>query len=204
MQRRDFLPYSAVTTTTMMFPQFASSNEFTKMVKTAWYCSKLNPVRFVAGLVFDEVKDVLLKPLAKKVFHHFVSGGTVSRSHISSYDRSSPIITSPTIQHEPYKASVVVYGKTDYDIEQEREKVILELVKSMDKERFATIQQYLKDEKIQLKLYDGVTVSTVGNDLTPSELFDIDYIKYGSIAQEEHIKNLLKYTKNSSFSELIA
>ncbi len=98
----------------------------------------------------------------------------------------------------------MVYGKTDYEIEQERKKVILELVKKMDKERFATIKQYLKDEKIKLKLYDNVKISTVGNDLTPSELFDIDYINYGSIAQEEHIKNLLQYTKNSSFSKLIA
>ena len=203
MQRRDFLKYSAVTTTTIMFPQVVDANWFTKMVKTAWYCSKLNPVRFVAGLIFDEVAEVFLKPLAKKTFHHFVSGGSVSRSSIGSYSRSSSIITSSTIQHEPYKASVVVYGKSDYEIEQERKKVILELASRLDRERFATIQQYLKDEKIQLKLYDGVTVSTVGNDLTPSELFDIDYIKYGSIAQEEHIKNLLQYTKNSSFSELI-
>jgi len=203
MQRRTFLKYSAVTGTTMMFPQLASSNELTKMIKTAWYCSKLNPVRFVAGLIFDEVAEVFLKPLVKDTFNHFVSGGSVSRSSIGSYDRSSSIITSSTIEYEPYKASVVVYGKTDYEIEQERKKVILELASKMDKERFATIQQYLKDEKIQLKLYDGVTVSTVGNDLTPSELFDIDYIKYGSIAQEEHIKNLLKHTNNSSFSELI-
>jgi len=204
MQRRTFLKYSAVTTTTMMFPQLASSNEFTKMVKTAWYCSKLNPVRFVAGLVFDEVAEVLLKPLVKKTFNHFVSGGSVRRSSIGLYDKSSSILTSSIIDYEPYKASVVVYGKTDYEIEQERKKVILELVKKMDKERFATIKQYLKDEKIKLKLYDNVKISTVGSDLTPSELFDIDYINYGSIAQEEHIKNLLNFTDNSSFSRLIA
>jgi hypothetical protein len=203
MQRRDFLKYSAVTGTTMMFPQLASSNEFTKLVKTAWHCSKLNPVRFIAGLIFDEVAEVFLKPLAKKTFNHFVNGGSVSRSLIGSYAKSSSIITSSTIYHEPYKASVVVYGKSDYEIEQEQKKVIVELVQNLNKERFSTIHQYLKEEKIELKLYDGVTVSTVGNDLTPSELFDIDYIKYGNIAQERHIQNLLKHTQNSSFSELI-
>lgn len=203
MQRRDFLKYSAVTGTAMMFPQLATSNEFTKMVKTAWYCSKLNPVRFVAGLVFDEIAEVYLKPLAIDIYHDFINGRKVSKTQLSYYTNSSSIKTK-VIEYEPYKASVAVYGVADYELYKKEERR-LALKREPDLQRFGQIQQYLKDEKVELKLYDWETPFIVGNDLEPNDLFNIDYISLGNNEKVINAKyaKLLEVTNNSSFKGFV-
>ncbi len=207
MQRRTFLKYTALGATTMAFPQTATAwswRDTEKAIKVAFWASKLNPVRLVAGLVFDEIAEVFVEPLVKSAFHRFVSGGVVSSSSLSFADASSSTITSSTIRHEPYKASLVIYGKTDYEIEQEKKRVNLELSKQYDKERFALMTQYLKEEKSKLKLYDRDTTFRVGNDLTPNDLFNIDYIVYGNKATtERNVKNLLERTNNSAFKGVV-
>ena len=210
MQRRTFLKYSTVTGTAVMYPQSASARDWDdikrtgkKLVKTAIYCSRLNPVRFVAGLVFDGVKEAYVKPLIKSAFNDFTSGKTVAKSSLSYYDSSS-VTGAKTIEYEPYKASVVVYGVADYELYQQ-EQVRLELTRQFDKERFAQIQQYLKDEKAKLKLYNRDTTFRVGSDLEPNDLFNIDYISYKNATDEPiHIYELLKATDNKAFSNMIA
>jgi len=209
MQRRTFLKYSTIATTTAVFPQLATAswtwNDTEKAVKAAFWASKLNPVRLVAGLVFDEIAEVFVEPLATRAFHQFVSGGLISSSSLSYASASSSIITSSTIAHEPYKASLVVYGKTDYEIEQEKKRVNIELSKKYDKERFSLMAQYLKDEKSKLKLYDRDTTFRVGSDLTPNDLLNIDYIVYGNKATtQSNVKNLLELTNNSAFKGVVA
>lgn len=208
MQRRTFLKYSAVGTTTLLFPELATAwswKDTKKAIEVAFWASKLNPVRLVAGLIFDEIAEVYVEPLAKQAFHRFVSGGVVSSSSLTFASASSDIITSSTIVHEPYKASLVVYGKTDYEIEQEKKRVNIELSKKYDKERFALMSQYLKDEKSKLKLYDRDTTFRVGSDLTPNDLLNIDYIVYGNKATtQSNVKNLLELTDNSAFKGVVA
>lgn len=208
MQRRTFLKYSAVGTTTLLFPELATAwswKDTKKAIEVAFWASKLNPVRLVAGLIFDEIAEVFVEPLATRAFHRFVSGGVVSSSSLTFASASSDIITSSTIAHEPYKASLVVYGKTDYEIEQEKKRVNIELSKKYDKERFALMAQYLKDEKSKLKLYDRDTTFRVGSDLTPNDLLNIDYIVYGNKATtQSNVKNLLELTNNSAFKGVVA
>ena len=200
MHRRDFLKYSAVTTTTVIFPQLVQSNEFSRLVKMAWYCSKLNPVRFVAGLIFDEVKEIFLKPLGKSAFNHFLYGGVVYSSSLSSYSRSSSAVTSPSISHEAYKASIVVYGVADYQKYKE-EQIKLELQRSNDIERFEQIVDYMAQNHFKLKLYNTDKTILVGKYFEPNDLFNIDYISVKN--QNIHIKQLLKETSNKSFSGLV-
>lgn len=206
MKRRTFIKYSAVTTTGIMFPSLVEANWFDdakKAVKVAFWASKLNPVRLVAGLIFDEIAEVFVEPLAKRAFHNFVAGSRISATSLSYYSSSSSALTSSTIEHEPYKASLVVYGKTDYEIEQER-KVNLELSKKYDKERFAMLAQYLKDEKSKVKLYNSDTSFRVGSDITPNDLFNVDYIVYGNKGSKaENIENLFKVTNNSAFKGVV-
>jgi len=201
MQRRQFLHYGMIGTTALMFPQFLSARgEFKRMVKGAIYCTKLNPVRFVAGLVFDEVKEVYLRPLVKSAFNEFVNGSSISKSSLSYYDSSS-VLGANGIAHEPYKASVVVYGVADYELYKQKE-VRLELKRKFDKERFSQIHQYLKDTKAQLQLYNRDMPFTVGSDLEPNELFNIDYIVFNS-HQQKHYQNLLEATNNRIFGEMV-
>ena len=170
MQRRTFLKHATILTTVTAFPQLAQAwswRDTEKAVKVAFWASKLNPVRLVEGLVFDEIAEVYV---------------------------------------EPYKASIVTYSRnerTDYSLNRQK-KIELELIKNFDKERFSQIQDYFKEHKIKMKLYGNETISTVGNDLTPNDLFNIDYIAYGKHPSELHIKNLLDVTKNNAFREVIA
>ncbi len=208
MQRRTFLKYSTITTTATMFPQLATASwgwkDTEKAVKAAFWASKLNPVRLVAGLVFDEIAEVYVEPLAKRTFHRFLSGVVLSKSSLTFASASSPIITSSTIEHEAYKASLVIYGKTDHEIDKEKQRVYLELSKKYDKERFALMAQYLKDENSKLKLYDRDTTFRAGDDLTPNDLLNIDYIVYGNKASvESNVKNLLEITNNSAFKGVV-
>ena len=77
------------------------------------------------------------------------------------------------------------------------------MLQKNDIDRFYEIHQYMKDNKLKIKLYNSVIASTVGNDLTPSDLFNIDYIAYGNTPKDRHIEELLKITDNSSFGKLI-
>ena len=185
MQRRTFIKQSALMGTAMMFPQLVSANGFTKTVKVAFYASKLNPVRLISGLIFDSIAEVYVEPLAKQAFNSFVGGSTISKSNLSFYNNSSSEINvKKEIYIEPYKASIATYcrnDRTDYYLNRQKE-IQLELIKNFDKKRFAQIHQYFKDNKIKIKQYKKEPISTVGNDLTPSDLFDIDYIAYGKPA----------------------
>ena len=204
MQRRDFLKYSAVTTSTMMFPSLATSKELDKMIKMAWYCSKLNPIRFVAGLIFDLIAEVFVKPLVKQAFLKFMNGHSISKNSLAYYDSSSVLEANKA--YEPYKASTVVYGVADYEKYKEgrREKLRLLLTGDNDTKRFNDITQYYKDEKVKLKLYDSKKLFVVGDYLEPTDLFDVDYVVYKDGSKEEdHSKNLLEITKNSAFKKII-
>lgn len=205
MERRDFLRHSAILGTGLMVPNYAmawSWKETKKTIEVAFWASKLNPVRLIAGLIFDEIAEVFIEPMVKSAFNRFVAGFAVSSSSIS-YSHSNDIYSNK-IEHEPYKASLVVYGQRDYEIEQERKRVIVELTKQLDKDRFNKIVQYLKDEKSKIKLYDRDTTTYVGNYLTPNDLLNIDYISYGNSAKVEvNIKNLLEITNNSSFKKVV-
>ena len=207
MQRRTFIKYSALTSTTLMFPQLANAwdwKDTKKAITVAYYASKLNPVRLFAGLIFDEIAEVFVEPLAKQAFHSFVSGGSVSKSSLAYHDSSS-VLEAKTIEYEPYKASVVVYGVADYELYRKKQ-INLQLKRHYDKQRFAQINQYLKDEKVKLKLYNRDTTFKVGSDLEPNELFNIDYLTFGGKVSDKkvHIEELLKLTDNSAFKEVVA
>jgi len=207
MQRRTFIKYSALTSTTLMFPQLANAwdwKDTKKAITVAYYASKLNPVRLFAGLIFDEIAEVFVEPLAKQAFHSFVSGGSISKSSLAYHDSSS-VLEAKTIEYEPYKASVVVYGVADYELYRQKQ-INLQLKRHYDKQRFAQINQYLKDEKVKLKLYNRDTTFKVGSDLEPNELFNIDYLTFGGKVSDKkvHIEELLKLTDNSAFKEVVA
>jgi hypothetical protein len=202
MQRRTFMKYSMVTGATVMFPEMATANWFTKSVKTALYCSRLHPVRFVSGLIFDKVSEVYLEPLAKKAFNHFWNGHSFSKSSLSYYSSLSSISSSG--DYEEYKASTVIDGVADYEKykENQKEKLRLLLTQEIDTRRFDLIRQYLKDEKVKIKLYDRPTYFKVGNDLEVNSFFNVKHLVFNKHEKIHHEK-LLELTENTAFGKLI-
>ncbi len=203
MKRRTFVKYSIATSAITIFPQLVSANKFYDAVTVAYYASKLNPVRLIAGLIFDRIAEVYVEPLTKQAFNDFLAGKSITKSSLNYYDKSS-VTKFKEIEHERYKASVVVYGVADYELYKQKQ-LNLQLKGKYDKKRFAQINQYLKEEKVKLKLYNRDTTFRVGNDLEPNDLFNIQHIIYGKTSDKQvHIEELLKRTDNSAFSKLIA
>jgi len=85
MQRRDFIKNSALIGTTMMFPQLVEANwswkDTKKVIHIAYYASMLNPVRLVAGLIFDSILELYVEPLVKQAFNSFLDGNTLYILH---------------------------------------------------------------------------------------------------------------------------
>ena len=72
MERRKFLKYSALTSSTVIFPQLLQASLSWRDATKILYVLKLHPVRFIAGLIFNKVKEIFLKPLATSVFNIFL------------------------------------------------------------------------------------------------------------------------------------
>ena len=202
MQRRTFMKYSMVTGATVIFPEIATANWFTKSIKTALYCSRLHPARFFAGLIFDKVSEVYLEPLAKQAFKSFWNGHSFSKSSLSYYSSLGSISSSGS--YEEYKASTVIDGIVDYEKykENQREKLKVLLTQEMDTTRFNDARQYLKDQKIKIKLYDRPNYFEVGDALEPNHFFNIKHLVFDNHKQA-HIEELIKLTNNTAFGELI-
>ena len=218
MERRTFIKYSMVTGATLILPDTASAldwddakryaikagkviaDEGTKLVKGAIYCSKLNPVRFIGGIIYDELKPIIIDPLTDYLAGLFFGGKHISPSQLRYVAMSEA--RSRSIEHNPYKASIVVLDedKTGYRVKKNRE-VEIELKRNYELNKFANIQQYLRDEKIKVKTYNGIA-DTIGNDFTPNEMLNIETISFGKYA-DAHLEEILKATNNNTFLKLV-
>jgi len=218
MERRTFIKYSIATGATMMFPQTASALDFadakryaekagsfiidegTKMAKAAIYCSKLNPVRFVGGIIYDELKPIIIDPLIDSVYDYFYNGQLVKSNQLRYVDMDEA--RSRSIKHNPYKASLVILDGDKTAIREKRSREIeIELKQNYELNKFANIHQYIKDHKIKVETYDRIS-GEVGHDFTPNDMMNITSISFGR-QRNTHLENILKETGNSTFSRLI-
>ena len=217
MERRTFIKYSMVTGATIILPQTASAldwadakkyaikagdfilDEGTKMAKAAIYCSKLNPARFVGGIIYDELKPVIVDPIVEYI-EDFLKGKFIDANQLQYVAMSEA--RSKNIEHDPYKASIVILDrdKTDYRVKRNRE-IEVELKQNYELNKFAKIHQYIKDHKIKVETYDRIS-SEVGNDFTPNDMMNITSISFGR-HMDTHLENILRETNNSTFSRLI-
>lgn len=203
MDRRTFINYSfAATASGLLVPHdiYARSwaGRLWRMVKVA---ARVHVVRFVSGLVFDQVKSIVLEPLAKSAYRYFVGGGSVSRSSLSYYSASD--LRSESFHHEPYKAATAVLGVSDYElyVKEREQRMRLLLNNDIDKKRFEQVARYYRDEQVKMKLYTSEKTFTAG-DLEPDDLFNLDYVAFKGDPLI-HSKNLLEITQNRAFEKLI-
>lgn len=218
MQRRTFIKYSMVTGATIILPDTASAldwddakryaekagkfiaDEGTKLVKGAIYCSKLNPVRFVTGIIYDELKPVIVDPIVEYI-EDFIKGKFIDLDKIKYATMTE--VRSKNIEHNPYKASIVILDrdKTSYNVKRNRD-IEIELQRNYELNKFASIHQYLRDEKIRVKTYNSAYSSELGSDFTPDEMLSIESIALGK-RKQRHLQEILKRTNNNTFTELV-
>lgn len=219
MERRTFMKYSMVTGATLILPETASAldwadakryaikageliaDEGTKLVKAAIYCSKLNPARFVGGIIYDELKPIIIDPLTEYLEDLFLKGKYISASQLNYVAMSE--VRKQSIEHNPYKASIVVLDedKTSYRIKSNKD-IEIELQRNYELNKFSAIHEYLRDEKIRVKTYNSGYSSELGSDFTPDQMLSIESIALGK-KRDIHLQEILKRSNNNTFTELV-
>ena len=224
MERRTFMKYSILTGGMLIFPDktmawyddideaikdakrygakvvdFAKS-EGKEVYKAAKFCLKLTPYRFVGGLIYDGIEEVLIEPLKEELYSWFREHKIINKSDIRYVDMGEA--TQKSGRYDPYKASLITLDKdrTSYRT-LKNNKIEMELERNHELNKFAKAQQYMKDESATITFNNGRS-TIVGNDLTPNDLFNTEYISFGR-DQEIHIQKLLDITDNTTFSGLV-
>lgn len=158
----------------------------------------LHPTRFIAGLLLDFAKAVLVD-LAKdelvKALHNGVRlppGSTPLGSCVVACDDSQ-------FRNANYKASVVMLGVVDYRTHQQRQLELL-LKDKAQFARFTDTLQYLRDEKIRVRLAGMEYAQVVGKDTIPDDLFTLD--RHGITPyRAEHVQALIALTGTTAFAD---
>lgn len=159
-----------------------------------WSLLKLHPVRFVAGLIFNEVAPILVR---------WAVGGVVDlfSGHRSSYGSTSygALTNEAQFNHPAYKAAIVTLGVADFEKHRQRQLRLL-LNDAVDTERFGLVVHYLRDERISLKTAGTEISYLAGLDLEPDDLFTLDYFVMGD-QPARHYKALENITKVDVFKQ---
>lgn len=190
IQRRQFLAYSAAGTAGLLLPmQPVAATDLADI----WRLMRLHPVRFIAGLVFDVAKAVLVDFASGEIVEWLQGGKRPSGIALGSTDGMESVAE---FRHTPYKASTVVLGVADYEVYKQQQLRLL-LNDPLQKARFQMLLDYLQAEKIRVKLAGAEKSDAVGG-LSADELFTLDYIQMEK-HQAEHYRNLIAVTETTVF-----
>lgn len=194
INRRQFLAYSAAGAAGLLLP--TSPAHAVTDIADVWRLMRLHPVRFIAGLVFDVAKAVLVDFASDAVVAalregrrplHVALGESKSRGEESAAE----------FRHANYKASTVVLGVADYEAYKEHELRLL-LTDPQQKARFQTMVDYLRSEGIRVKLAGADKSDAVGG-FSPDAMFTLDYIQMEK-HQADHYRNLIAATGTTAFN----
>jgi hypothetical protein len=117
-------------------------------------------------------------------------GGTVIVSASLPVNEGGRRGSVGTFDHVGYKVSVVRMGVVDYR-EHQRRTLALEFKGAAQDGRFAALRDYLRDEKVRVKLGDATYSAFLGADLTPDDLFTLDYLDVPDERLPTHYRNLI-------------
>lgn len=192
VNRRQFLAYGVAGAASLVIPVGAAQAASPMDVFTLM---RLHPVRFVAGLVFDVAMAVVVE-FAKDAIVAALRDGN---RPVVALGRSSGTERASEFQHANYKASVVVLGVADYEAYRARQLRLL-LNNPQQMQRYQVALDYLRDERIRIKLADREYSQPAGADTVPDDLFTMDYFQMDN-HQEQHYRNLLAATGTSAFDD---
>ncbi|WP_295392977.1 hypothetical protein [uncultured Thiodictyon sp.] len=153
--------------------------------------TRLHPTRFVGGLILDFAAAVLVNLASGYVADQLragsVAAGRVTLATAVPQNEGG----AGAFDHVGYKVSVVRLGVVDYQANQRR--LLALLLKEPGQEaRFAALRDYLRDERIRVKLADGDYSQLLGADLTPDDLFTLDYLDVPAERLPAHYRNLIQ------------
>jgi hypothetical protein len=164
---------------------------------------RLQPVRFIAGLIFDIAIAVVVALVSDRIVAAIRQGREVPQAPVAS----RPPLSEIEFKHVNYKASIATLGIVDWR-EHRRRQISLRLKQSRpeDLERFVAIRDYLRRENIRIKLADERVPRSlpVPPDLELDDLFMLDYLVPEREGQEDRLKlyeNLIKETGATVFDK---
>lgn len=199
--RRLFLTQTAAYGATLAFPKLAQAGNI-----DAFTLLRLHPVRFVAGLVYDTARSVIVdvasKYIVDKLKEKHYSPEEANKYFSSSIRYCQGLCSGEntrSIQYVPYKASIVTLGISEYQPHIKRE-IIIELADELQISRYNIILDYLRDEKIPVKLPQWENVKILGADIEPDDMLNIERWTMSEY-QENHYYNLIGATRTSSFQD---
>ena len=192
ISRRQFLAYGAAGTAgLLLLPSLVQA----RAMDTATIMN-LHPVRFIAGLLLNFAKAVLVD-LAKDALVQALHDGVKLPANPTALSSCVVACDDSQFRHANYKASVVVLGVADYRAHQQRQ---LELLLKDDAQfaRFTDTLQYLRDEKLRVRLAGMEYAQVVGKDTIPDDLFTLD--RHGITPyRAEHVQELSALTGTTAF-----
>lgn len=193
ISRRKFITYTAASTAGLLI-----SPTSTVIARDTDVLSlmRLHPVRFVAGLVFDIFKSVIVELAKDAIVSALYSGHRPTDIKLGTSDGMESV---GDFKHPNYKASAVILGVSDYEAHRKR-KLKLLLESELQADRFSKLVEYLRDEKIRIKTSEMEYSYPVEFDIEPDDLFMLDYFQMDSHA-EAHYKNLIELTGSTAFRE---
>lgn len=188
--RRRFISHMPLLATSpLIYPSILNAREKELNYKSLKYITRLHPVRFVAGLIFDFFESIFVDFVSDVIVSSLYNGTRPSNVNIG---RTRGTESTNSFLYPNYKASNVILGVSDYEAHKKRKiKILLKGLQQEDK--FSKFIRYINDEKIRIKTTDREYSSVIGLDAEPDELFMIDYFQFES-NKEEHYKNLISIT----------
>lgn len=188
--RRQFLACGAAGATGLLLPGWVQARGMDPTT-----IMNLHPTRFLAGLLLNFAKAVLVD-LAKDAIVQALHDG-IKLSATTPLASCVVACDDNQFRHANYKASVVMLGVADYRAHQQRQ---LELLLKDDAQlaRFTDTLQYLRDEKLRIRLAGMEYAQVVGKDTIPDDLFTLD--RHGITPyRSEHVKELIALTGTTAF-----
>lgn len=133
----------------------------------------LHPTRLIGGLVLNAVKTLVVKPTLKSGVRALLAGEPLSDPLRFAV---APLLKELDFWHPGYKASVVRLGLVDYESDRSRQIALALRDDPEARQRFLQLRDYLREEKLRVKLTDGERSVPVTADTSVDDLFTLDYL----------------------------
>lgn len=193
ISRRQWLQYSAAGTLGLLLPVFpiqAGALDTGAILR-------LHPVRYIGGLIFNTVVAVITKLAEEEMVQALQTGRP-----LPPYQRQTrcQVACDDSQFHPPhYKAAVVLSGLAGYQAHRQRRLELL-LQDPAQVARFKDMLQYLRDERLRVRLVGMEYPQLVGKDMIPDDFFTLDH--YGLTPHKaEHVQALVELTGTGAFTD---
>jgi len=193
ISRRKFIAYTTASTAGLLI---SSNSAVIARDADVFSLMRLHPVRFVAGLVFDIFRSVVVELAKDAIVSALYSGHRPTGVRLAN---SHGMESVGDFKHPNYKASAIILGVSDYEAHRRR-KLKLLLESELQGNRFRKLVEYLRDERIRIKTSEMEYSYPIGLDIEPDDLFMLDYFQIRSNT-ETHYKNLIDLTGSTAFKE---